>query len=162
MAAYHNIKETKKLGNRIRELRLQKEFYIEDIAAMTGFARQTITAIEKGNNTDSSHLIEIAKALGVSPMELFNFHVDLKPRYKLSPNRINSNLLTLRLTKLCLETDFFKTPRVVSDVLSYLQSEFKIKSDSTKISVILKRLVSEDKLHFSKSGRKNSYYKKKK
>ena len=61
------------LGNRIKELRLISEFSIEDIASMTGFARQTITSVENGGSTDSSHLIEIAKANGVHPKELFNF-----------------------------------------------------------------------------------------
>lgn len=139
-----------------------KEFNIEDIAALTGFARQTIKSIENGGNTDISHIIEIAKALEVHPKELFNFSIDLKPRYKLSPNRINSNLLTLRINKLCQESDFFKTPKLVSEVCAYLFSEFKIKKDSTKVSVVLKRLVKEGKLQYSKSGRKNSYLKRKK
>ena len=162
MLKYHNIKETKKLGNRIKDLRLISEFSIEDIASMTGFARQTITSVENGGNTDSSHLIEIAKAIGVHPKELFNFDLELKPRYKLSPNRINSNLLTLRLNKLCSGTDFFKNPKFVSEVCSYLLGEFKIKSDSTKVSVVLKRLVNDGKLIYSKNGRKNIYVKKKK
>lgn len=162
VAKYHNIKETKKLGNRISQLRLEKEFYVDDIAAMTGFARQTITAIEKGSNTDSSHIIEIAKALGVHPRDLFDFPVDIKPRFKLPPNRMHNSLLTLRLNKLCLESDFFKTAKLVSEVLDYLLNEFKIKSDSTKVSVVLKRLVKEGKLQYSKIGRKNSYIRKKK
>ena len=162
MAKYHNIRETRKLGSRIKELRLANEFNVEDIASMTGFARQTIASIENGSNANSSYLIEIAKAIGVHPMEIFNFAVELRPRFKLSPNRINSNLLTLRLHKLCSETDFFKTPKLVSEVCNYLLSEFKIKSNSTKVSVVLKRLVNEGKLQYSKSGRKNIYTKKKK
>jgi transcriptional regulator with XRE-family HTH domain len=162
MAKYHNTRDTKKLGSRIKELRLANEFSIEDIASMTGFARQTINAIEKGSNTDSSHLIEIAKAIGVHPMELFNFTLELKPRYKLSPKRINSNLLTLRLNKLYSETDFFKTPKFVSDVVAYLSGELNVKSSSTKVSVVLKRLVADGKLQHSKNGRRNSYLKKKK
>lgn len=162
MAKYHNKKETKKLGNRIKELREAREFSIEDIASITGFVRKTITSIENGSNTDTSHIIEIAKAIGIHPMEIFNIPFELKPRFKLSPKRLNSNLLTLRLNKLYSETDFFKTPKFVNDVIVYLSEEFNIKSSSTKVSVVLKRLVADGKLQYSKNGRRNIYLKKKK
>ena len=157
MAKYHNKKETEKVGKRISELRIMKEYSPVDIASMTGFAYQTINSIENGANTDCSHLIEIAKAIGVHPMEIFNVKFEIKPRFKLPPKRIESNLLTLRLNKLRIETDFFKTPKFVNEVCQYLLEEFKIKTTSTKVSVVLKRLVIEGKLQYSKKGRKNVY-----
>jgi transcriptional regulator with XRE-family HTH domain len=162
VAKYHNKKETKRIGIRIQELRLSKELSIEDISSMTGFTRTTITSIEKGANTDTSHLLEIAKALGIHPKEVFNLPFDIKPRFKLSPKRLNNNKITLRLNKLSSETDFFKTPKYVSDVVKHLKEEFEIRSDATTISVVLKRLVTGGKLVYTKNGRKNIYTKKKK
>ncbi|MDB5199260.1 MAG: hypothetical protein JWO92_1223 [Chitinophagaceae bacterium] len=161
MAKFHNKKETEKIGKCIRELRILNEFEIEDVVSMTGFTRKTLISIEKGSNTDISHVIEIAKAIGVHPMEIFNTPFIIKSRYKLSPKRLIKSKLTLRINKLYSETDFFKTPKYVSDVLTYLTEEYKIKTNSTLISVILKRLVTEDKLQYSKHGRRNVYKKQK-
>ena len=80
MAKFYNKKEIKKIGELIRGLREGNEWSIEDIASMTGFARNTITAIENGSNTDIIHLIEIAKAIGVHPMELLNISLEIRPR----------------------------------------------------------------------------------
>ena len=161
MAKFHNKKETKKIGNRIQSLREKQEFSIEDVASMTGFARNTITAIENGSDTDTRHLLEIAKAIGVHPMELFHVSIEIKPRYKLSPKRLARNLLTLRINKLVSETQFFDKPRFVSDVMKHLADEFQIKANSTHASVVLKRLVEGGKLKYTKAGRQNSYSKKK-
>lgn len=129
---------------------------------MTGFARNTITAVEVGANADSSHLIEIAKAIGVHPMEIFNVPFEIKPRYKLSPKRLAKNLLTLRISKLVSETQFFDKPKFVGDVINHLADEFEIQATSTHASVVLKRLAKEGKLKYTKVGRQNNYSKLKK
>lgn len=162
MAKFYNRKETKKIGSRIRELREAKELSIEDVSSLTGFARNTLNAIENGSNTDTTHLIEIAKAIGVHPMELFNVEIEIKSRYKLSPQRLARNLLTLRINKLGSETNFFDTPKFVSEVIQHLFEEFKIKADSIHTSVVLKRMVADGKLKFTKVGRQNQYGIKKK
>ncbi len=162
MGNYQNKKDLKKIGKQVAALRAATEFSIEDIAFMTGFTRKTIVAIENGSNTDISHIIEIAKAIGVHPAEIFNLEFEIKPRFKLSPQRLNSTLLTKRIRKLAIETDFFISPKQVSDVLTYLLEEYKIKAQSTNTSVVLKRLVTEGKLSFQKSGRNNVYTKRKK
>ena len=158
MAKFYNKKEIRKIGDLVRRLREDNEWSIEDIASMTGFARSTITAIEKGSNTDLIHLIEIAKAIGVHPMELLNISLEIRPRYKLSPKRLARNPLTLRINKMILETQFFYKPRFVSDVIDYLQQEFQIKANSTHISVVLKRMGKDGKLKYDKIGRQNSYF----
>ena len=148
------------MGIHIRTLREARELSIEDVASMTGFARNTITAAEKGSNTDTSHLIEIAKAIGVHPMELLNVPFEIRPRFKLSPKRLDQNRLTLRLNKLS-STSFFDKPKLVSEVILHLQQEYEIKVNSTHASVVLKRLVSDGVLKYTKSGRQNNYSKRK-
>ena len=162
MRHYHNKKETKKIGNRINFLRKENKFSIEDVAEMTGFTRALIIGVENGKNTDTSHLIEIAKAIGVHPMEIFNVDFEIKPRYKLSPKRQQREFLTQKIKFLFSETDFFNTPKFVSEVASKINEDFGVNPSSTVVSVILKRLVSANKLSFKKVGRNNAYSKRKK
>lgn len=127
---------------------------------MTGFTQSSLSAIENGGETNTSHLIEIAKAIGVQPLEIFNVPFVVKPRYKLSPKRQDRNMLTFRINKLYKETDFFRNSVLVKDVAQFLKEEYKIKTKSSAVSQVLKRLVSDGKLKYSKVGRQNSYSKK--
>ncbi len=133
---------------------------IEDVSSMTGFTRNTLKSIENGQNTDTSHLIEIAKAIGVHPKDFFDIQFEIKPRYNLSPQRLSRNQLTTKITKLVEETDFFDAPKLVGDLLEYLEEEKGIKANSIHASVVLKRLVEKEVLEFKKEGRQNKYYKK--
>jgi len=159
VAKYYNKKETEKIGSQIQELRKKNELTIEDVSTMSGFARSTITAIEAGANTDTSHLIEIAKAIGVHPMELFNVPFVIKPRNKRSPDSIKKSLLTSRINKLVSDSNEFNTPKQVKDIIHTLFIKYEIKAESSHVSVVLKRLVKDGKLNFTKAGRKNSYLK---
>lgn len=162
MANYHNKKETKKIGQRIQDLREEKELSIEDVASMTGFTWKTIKAVESGANADTSHLIEIGKAIGVHPKELFDVPMEIKARYKLSPKRLASNKLTHRITKLATEGNFFDKPRFVKDVISQLKEDFDIDANTAHVSMVLKRLSKAGALKYSKAGRLNHYIKGKK
>lgn len=84
MAKYRNVYDTMLVGKRISELRKEKGFTLEDIAEMTRFSYSSLHAIEKGRDTGTSYLIEIAKAIGVHPQELFNVKMVIRPRFKLS------------------------------------------------------------------------------
>ncbi|WP_152269819.1 helix-turn-helix domain-containing protein [Agriterribacter humi] len=156
MARYRNKRDTKRIGEQIKLLRKKRGWNIEDISAMTGFARSTITSIENGAETDTTHLIEIAKAIGVHPTELFNIPIDLKPRYKLSGKRKEQLKLTHKINVLAGE-GYFTSPKFVNQVKLVLHENFNIKANSVSISGVLLRLVKENVLKFSKSGRKNLY-----
>lgn len=138
------------------------ELTVEDISDLTGFARNTIISFERGANTDTSHLIEIAKAIGFHPRELLNIPFDIKPRYKLSPKRLARNRLTLKINKLYFETKFFDEPRFVRDVIKHLSEYSGIKATSAHTSSVLKRMSHEGKLKYAKVGRQNRYSKKRK
>ncbi|MBU0703153.1 MAG: helix-turn-helix transcriptional regulator [Chloroflexi bacterium] len=60
------------LGNRLKELRLQKGFTQEALAGAVRVTRQTIIAVEKGKHVPSVKLaLEIAQELGVSLEDVF-------------------------------------------------------------------------------------------
>lgn len=157
MGRFHNIKDTKRIGRNIKKLRKEHGWNVEDIAEMTGFSRSTISNVENGSDTDTSHLIEIAKAIGVPPMSIFDIPFEIKPRHKLSAIRNERKKLTFKIKKLLTDYKYFNQGRVVNDVYNALIENFKTKADPIQISVILKRLVAENELKFTKKGRKNLY-----
>lgn len=60
------------LRNRLKEIRLKKQFTQEALADMVGVTRQTIIAIEKGKFVPSVKLaLALARALNVSLDDLF-------------------------------------------------------------------------------------------
>lgn len=68
----HNDKEyLVSLGNRIKEIRLQKKISQTEIAYRCGFDKSNYNTIESGKrNPTIISLLKIAKALGVSLIEL--------------------------------------------------------------------------------------------
>jgi len=157
VANYHNIKETKKVGSHIKKLRTEKGLSIEDVSAMSGFTRNTIKRVEDGGNSDTSHLIEIAKAIGVHPMELFNVPFDIKPRFKLSPQRIDKVFLTRKIYKILKDSSFFSTGKMVKEVVAYLGDEEDVKVGSVQVSLVLQRMVEAGKMKAQKVGRNSKY-----
>lgn len=63
----------KKFGDKLRELRKQKELSQEELAFKSGLHRTYISDIERGSRNVSLRNIEkIAKAIGVSPKSLLD------------------------------------------------------------------------------------------
>lgn len=137
-------------------LREKHELNVEDVAAMTGFSRSTLSNIEKGGETNSSHLIEIAKAIGVSPAVLFQFPIDTKPRFPLPRKRKDQKKLTARLRHLTSQT-LFKQAKTVAEIQLFLLEKRSLKVSAKQLSVVLLRLAEEGKLKILKKGRKNLY-----
>ncbi len=123
MAKYHNKEFTKKVGAKIKKEREHAKLEIEDISEMTGFHRNVILSIERGANTDISHITEIAFALNIHPKELFNIEVIIKPRFKLSAVRQEKSRLTTRILEL-YSSGFFNTWRTSKEVQIELVDRF--------------------------------------
>lgn len=63
-----------KLGQRIKELRLKKEYSQEELAAKANLHRTYISDVERGErNVSVENIKKIADALNVEPKELLNF-----------------------------------------------------------------------------------------
>ena len=63
----------KRLGARIRELRLQKGLSQEALADLAGIGRSYQSGIERGvRNCSTLHLLRLAKTLGVPVGDLFH------------------------------------------------------------------------------------------
>lgn len=67
----HVTAVSKRIGRRIRRVRLEKNITQEDLAGDAGLNRAYIGYIERGErNPSTDTLVKIAKALKVSPKEL--------------------------------------------------------------------------------------------
>lgn len=63
----------KKFGDKLRELRKQKDFSQEDLAFKSGLHRTYISDIERGSrNVSLKNIEKIAKALGEAPKTLLD------------------------------------------------------------------------------------------
>lgn len=73
-ARNRNVKKMKAFGENLRQIRGKKGISQEELAFQAQVAYTTINKIEKGQlNTGICTVFEIAKALKVSPKELFEF-----------------------------------------------------------------------------------------
>jgi transcriptional regulator with XRE-family HTH domain len=72
---YKNEKFLKKFGKRLREMRKIKGLSQEELAYKSGFELSQIGRIERAEiNTSLSHVSALAEALGIDPIELFDFN----------------------------------------------------------------------------------------
>lgn len=72
MKYLRDIEGIKKIGSRIKELRLQKGLTQEAVAWEANIEPMQLSRIERGViNTSVSHILAIAKAINVHPTEIF-------------------------------------------------------------------------------------------
>ena len=62
----------KKLGKRIRDLRLEKKMTLEDVESCGGPTWRHLIKIEHGKNHNVTTLMKVADALGVHPGKLLD------------------------------------------------------------------------------------------
>lgn len=58
------------VGDRVRQVRLERDWTQEELAKKAGVAQSTIAELERKPNRGSKEIVEIALALGVSPVWL--------------------------------------------------------------------------------------------
>ncbi len=64
----------KKFGLKVKEIRISKNFTQESLAWEAGIEPMQVSRIERGIiNTNISQILNLARALGVHAMELFDF-----------------------------------------------------------------------------------------
>jgi transcriptional regulator with XRE-family HTH domain len=78
----------KTFGDRVRERRKELGLSQESLGKRAGISQTTVTQIERGRNASSTHILDVAKALGVSPEWLEKGRGDMLPasKHKTSTN----------------------------------------------------------------------------
>ncbi|WP_268222969.1 helix-turn-helix domain-containing protein [Sinomicrobium oceani] len=151
MKKYKNTKVLKIIGEKIRELRNEKELEIEDIVEMTSFSPKKISDLENGSETSLSYFIAVCFALEIHPKEILNFPMDIKPIHPLTPGRKEKSRLTYRISKY-IKDGYFQTPRSTDEVVKKLYEDYKVDMTSRSVSAVLGRLLKS-----TKKGNKNLY-----
>jgi len=151
MSRYKNDAALKLIGKKIHDLRVKNELEIEDVAQMTGFTFNTINNIENGNETFLSYFIEVCLALGMHPKNVIAINIDIKPRFKHSPDRKEKSRLTQRIRSL-INSGFFKSSKSTKEVAEKLKEKYDFNAPSKNLSSILKR-----HLKVNKKGNRNYY-----
>jgi len=146
------------LGVLLRQRREELSFSQNDVANMTGLTVNTIASFEKGRGTTLNNFLLICRALKIQPKHAFHTEMDLEPLYTLPPFSKKRIEITQKLDDLVHNTDFFHTPKRVSQVLEKLESD---KADSNKFSVYLSSYCKEGELEYIKVGNVKKYVKKK-
>ncbi len=103
-----NIK--KKLGNRIREIRIEHKLTQEALAERLNLSAKTLSQIEVGNNFISSSTLEkLCLELKISPKVLFDFETfhksDTKPLEEINRRLQNNPYLLETIYKIILALD---------------------------------------------------------
>ncbi|WP_164123550.1 helix-turn-helix transcriptional regulator [Sphingobacterium luzhongxinii] len=145
-----------KIGDVFRQRREALSYSQNDVADMTGLTINTILFLEKGRGTTLNNFLLICRALQIQPRDVFESDIELAPLFGLSPEskkRIEKNQ---KLDYLVYESDFFETPRRVSDVIKELDAD---KADSNKYSVYLTGYCKEGGLDYIKEGNYKKYLK---
>lgn len=125
---------------------------------MTGLTVNTISALEKGKGSSLNNFLLICRALKTQPQEIFHNDIDLTPLYPLPPSTKRRIDITQKLDELVNNSDFFHTPKRVSEVIEKLDSD---KRESNKFSVYLTSYCKEGELEYIKEGNFKRYVKKK-
>ncbi|TDQ82833.1 helix-turn-helix transcriptional regulator [Sphingobacterium yanglingense] len=148
----------KVLGEKIRIRREELSYSQNDVADLTGLTTITVLALEKGRGTTLNNFLLICRALQIQPRDLFESDIELTPLFALPPESQKRVEKNQKLDHLVYDSDFFETPRRVSDVIKELNAD---KADSNKYSVYLTGYCKEGGLDYIKEGNYKKYLKKK-
>lgn len=148
----------KRIGSEVRIRREALSYSQNDIANMTGLTVNTIFALESGKGATLNNFLLICRALKTQPKDFFSDDIDLTPLYPLPPSSKHRIDITQRLDELISSTDFFDTPRRVSEVIEELESDPR---ESNKFSVYLTTYCKEGALEYKREGHIKRYVKKK-
>lgn len=151
-----NEKALQDIGKEIKKRRQELSYSQRDTANMTGLTINTISSFENGKGTTLNNFLLICRALRIQPSEIFRKEMDLTPVYDLPPESKKKIEVTQRLDQLVYDSDFFETPRRVSEVIKELDAD---KSNSNKFSVYLSSYCKEGELEYTKEGTIKKYSK---
>lgn len=146
------------IGKEIKERREELSYSQKDVSNMTGLTINMISTFENGRGATLNNFLLICRALKIQPKEILKNDIDLTPLYNLPPDSKRRKEVTRKLDHLVYDSDFFETPKRVSDVIKELDSD---KAYSNKFSVYLTGYCKEGELEYIKEGNIKKYLKKK-
>lgn len=150
-----------KLGVKLKEIRLEKGFSINDIIEMTSISKSSILKIEKGEAKNIDNYVEYAKAIEYPLETLVDFKIKLEPLNQLSSERKEATKLTAKIRKHVVNSTFLIVGKTIAEIRDELirinQIDSKVKS--VDIAGVMRNLTDDDVIKKEKLGNKNLYLK---
>lgn len=144
------------IGKKIQQQRIKEGLEPEDVAEMTGLTAPTIRNIENGSETYFYNFIAICLAINIHPKDILDIELVIKPLNELSEPRKEKTRLTARIDYF-IENNYFAQERTTKDVLKELAINYKTKTTTSAISVILNRKVDYGDLKTKRKGKIKVY-----
>ncbi|KGE15319.1 helix-turn-helix domain-containing protein [Sphingobacterium deserti] len=144
----------KEIGLKIRARREELSYSQKDVSNMTGLTVNMISTFENGKGSTLNNFLLICRALQIQPKDVLVDDIDLRPLYDLPPESRRRLEITQKLDDLVYNSDFFKQPKRVAEVIKELDSD---KRDSNKFSVYLTSYCKEGELEYVKEGNIKKY-----
>jgi transcriptional regulator with XRE-family HTH domain len=150
-----------KIGNKLKQKRIELNFSVNDIAFMTEMTENTVLSIEKGITTNIDYYVEYSKAVQYPLETLIDFKIKLVPRKSLPEDRKAKANLTGKIRKCIVQSNFLTTGKTVAEIKAEL-IKFKLidasEVSSTEIAGVMRNFVIDDIIKIEhKVGRKNLY-----
>lgn len=153
----------KRIGEKLKESRKNKNLTISDVAEMLGTSDKTIRNTESGVTTNIDYYVEFAKAVQYPFATLLDFNIKLTPLFPLSTKRAEAVKLTYKIRQYIIDTNFLSEGKNVSDIKNELirLKQITNSTTSTNIAGVMRNLLQDDLVKVTdKNGRKNIYVKK--
>ncbi|WP_293947101.1 MULTISPECIES: helix-turn-helix domain-containing protein [unclassified Sphingobacterium] len=145
------------IGLRFRARRNELYYSLKDVSNLTGISTGTLNGIERGKDLTLTNFLILCRSLEIQPKTFFQSDIELIPPYSLPPDVQERISINKKLDDLVYYSDFFNSPKRVSDVLKELNID---KSQSNKFSVYLSAYCEEGALEYEQQGNYKVYRKK--
>lgn len=145
------------IGLRFRARRNELYYSLKDVSNLTGISTGTLNGIERGKDLTLTNFLILCRSLQIQPKTFFQSDIELSPPYSLPPDVQERISINKKLDDLVYYSDFFNSPKRVSDVLKELNID---KSQSNKFSVYLSAYCEEGALEYEQQGNYKEYRKK--
>lgn len=158
-------KDKEQIALRSKKLREMLSLTQEQLAMAIGVSRGTYVAVEKAKGFTGDTLLAICHFFGMTLTEFSNFNIalpsELELREKIKRYHVNNNstkykvlenppLLSSIIEFRLLRSDFLKEPRRVSEIIDYINDEYKLLFNSSVLSQALKEEVNRKHLKRTK------------
>lgn len=164
----------RKIGQRIRRLRVALNLTQKELAEQVHVSVGTIRAIETGEGFTGDYLLAIAHFFGMELSELVDYHAEVPDEADLREHMaayhlhyqsdLDENLLhhppnlkhlvNARLS----QSSFMQEPRKVREIMRYIEAQYNLKYSSSALSQALINAVKAGVLQRVKTGLKNYGY----
>ncbi|CAM3615592.1 helix-turn-helix domain-containing protein [Sphingobacterium prati] len=145
------------IGLRFRARRNELYYSLKDVSNLTGISTGTLNGIERGKDLTLTNFLILCRSLEIQPKTFFQSDIELSAPYSLPPDVQERISINKKLDDLVYYSDFFNSPKRVSDVLKELNID---KSQSNKFSVYLSAYCEEGALEYEQQGNYKEYRKK--